>query len=95
MSKVRAHVIISGKVQGVYFRAETRDQALYLGVNGWIRNMPGRKVEGVFEGEQDKVNKLIEWCRQGPPGAEVSDVEVEWQSCGSEFSSFKITFFKE
>lgn len=92
MSKVRAHVIISGRVQGVYFRAETRDQAMLLGVTGWVKNRPDGSVEGLFEGEQEDVEKLISWCRQGPPGAEVSGVKLEWESYKGEFTKFKITF---
>ncbi len=92
MSKVRAHVIISGMVQGVYFRAETRDQALWLGVTGWVKNKPDGRVEGLFEGEREGVEKLISWCRQGPPEAEVSDVAVTWESYRGEFPKFKITF---
>ncbi|MFA4885725.1 MAG: acylphosphatase [Desulfotomaculaceae bacterium] len=92
MSNVRAHVIISGMVQGVYFRAETRDQALALGVTGWVKNKPDGIVEGLFEGEREDVEKLISWCRQGPPEAEVSDVTVSWESYRGEFPKFKITF---
>ncbi|TEB11848.1 acylphosphatase [Pelotomaculum propionicicum] len=92
MANVRAHVIISGMVQGVYFRAETRDQALALGVTGWVKNRPDGSVEGLFEGERDNVEKLIAWCRQGPPEAEVSDVEVAWEKYWGEFTKFKITF---
>ncbi len=92
MLKVRAHVMVRGKVQGVYFRYETRDQAIALGVNGWVRNRPDGSVEAVFEGDRDKVEKLIKWCRQGPPMASVSDVQIRWEDYSDEFSSFKIEF---
>lgn len=92
MSNARAHVIISGTVQGVYFRAETRDQALALGVTGWVKNRPEGSVEGLFEGKREAVEKLISWCRQGPPDADVSDVAVTWESYRGEFPKFKITF---
>lgn len=91
MPEARAHVVISGKVQGVYYRVETRDQARSLGVTGWVRNMPDGRVEGLFEGERGYVEKLIEWCRQGPPRARVSDVTVEWQAGRGEFCGFEIT----
>lgn len=91
MSKGRAHVIISGKVQGVYFRAGTRDQALALGVAGWVRNRPDGTVEGVLEGDREKVEELIRWCRQGPPRAAVSGVQIEWEDYRGGFNGFEIT----
>jgi acylphosphatase len=91
MSKVRAHLIISGRVQGVYFRAETRDQAEALGLTGWVRNKPDRSVEVVVEGSREDIEKLISWCRQGPPAAEVSGVSVAWENYTGEFVKFKIT----
>lgn len=90
MSKVRAHLIISGRVQGVYFRAETCDQAAALGLTGWVRNKPDRTVEVVVEGSRENVEKLIGWCRQGPPMAEVSSVTVTWKDYTGEFEKFKI-----
>lgn len=92
MAKARAQVIISGRVQGVYFRAETREQALALEVAGWVRNRPDGTVEGVFEGERDRVEKLIGWCHQGPPGSAVSAVQVDWQDYRGEYSDFIITY---
>ena len=62
---VRAHVIISGKVQGVFFRAETRRTAVQLGLHGWVRNMADGNVEAVFEGPQRAVDRAVEWCRRG------------------------------
>jgi len=92
MSKVRAHLIISGRVQGVYYRVETRDRAAALGLTGWVRNMPDRSVEVVVEGSRDDVEKLIGWCRQGPPMAEVTDVSVTWENYTGEFNKFNIIF---
>lgn len=91
MAKARAHVIISGKVQGVYFRIETLEQALPLGVAGWVRNKPDGTVEGVFEGDREKVEELIHWCRQGPPKAAVSGVHTEWEEYTGDFTDFKIS----
>lgn len=92
MSKVRAHLVVSGRVQGVYFRAETREQAAALCLTGWVKNKPDRSVEVVAEGSRDDVEKLIEWCRQGPPGAEVTGMSVAWENYTGEFTKFKITF---
>ena len=75
----RARLRISGRVQGVFFRAEASDRARSLGVAGWIRNAPDGSVEAVFEGDGERVDSLIEWCRRGPPGARVDDVAVEWE----------------
>lgn len=74
----RAHVVVSGRVQGVFFRAEARDRAASLSLDGWVRNNPDGTVEAVFEGERDRVESMVEWCRRGPAHAEVENVEVAW-----------------
>ncbi|MBI4381484.1 MAG: acylphosphatase [candidate division NC10 bacterium] len=78
-SKVRAHVWIAGRVQGVAFRAYTVDEASVRGVTGWVGNIPDGRVEAVFEGERAVVEAMIAWCRKGPPAARVSSVEVIWE----------------
>lgn len=78
MTGARARVVIRGRVQGVFFRVETRDRARSLGLAGWVRNNPDGTVEAVFEGERDRVDSILVWCRRGPSGAHVEDVEVEW-----------------
>jgi len=88
--KARAHVIVSGMVQGVFFRAETRYEAKKRNVKGWVRNTFDGRVEAVFEGEKEDVEELIKFCRQGPPAARVTKVEVEWQKYTGEFDDFKI-----
>jgi acylphosphatase len=75
----RAHVRIRGRVQGVFFRVETRDRARSLGLEGWVSNEPDGSVEAVFEGAPDRIDSMLEWCRRGPRGAEVRDVEVAWE----------------
>jgi acylphosphatase len=65
-------------VQGVFFRVETRDRARSLGLGGWVRNTPDGGVEAVFEGDDERVESMVEWCRRGPAGARVEEVEVEW-----------------
>ncbi|WP_338729179.1 acylphosphatase [Haladaptatus sp. DJG-WS-42] len=77
--KVRAHVFVSGTVQGVYYRANTRDKAQELGVSGWVKNLSDGRVEAVFEGDETVVESLIEWCHTGSPAAEVTGVEAEYE----------------
>jgi acylphosphatase len=86
----RARLKIEGRVQGVYFRASTVVHAQTLGVTGWVRNCPDGSVEAVAEGARENIDKLIEWCRQGPPGARVSRVHVGWEEPQSDFAGFGI-----
>ena len=88
--KVRVHVIVSGRVQGVFFRYETKKEALKRGVKGWVRNLPTGEVEAVFEGEKGDVEEMIKFCRKGPPLAKVKDVKVSWEEYKGEFEDFKI-----
>ncbi|MBI2009848.1 MAG: acylphosphatase [Candidatus Chisholmbacteria bacterium] len=86
---VRAHVFITGEVQGVSFRYRAREQAEALGIAGWIRNLVDGRVEAVFEGEEEKVEEMIVWCKEGSRWAEVDKVEVKWEDLeGSE--SFEV-----
>lgn len=87
---VRAHVFISGRVQGVFFRSQTAYEAEKSNVNGWIRNLLDNRVEAVFEGEKANVERLIEFCKRGPPGARVTHVDLAWQNYSGEFTSFEI-----
>jgi acylphosphatase len=88
--KARAHVVISGIVQGVFFRSTLRSQAKLLGVGGWTRNTMEGSVEAVFEGDKDQVEKMVTFCWKGPPGAFVRDVSVEWQKPKYDSGSFEI-----
>ncbi len=90
--QVRAHAIISGRVQGVFFRVETQRAAERFGVAGWVRNRPDGTVEAVFEGRQQDVDAALDWCRQGPRMSHVDKVDVNWQAYTGEFKSFEITF---
>lgn len=92
MLKVRAHVFVSGMVQGVFFRSEAQYEANRRKVTGWVRNLRDGRVEAVFEGEKDNVEKLIEFCREGPPGARVTKVEVWWEEYTGEFNNFRIRY---
>ena len=76
--RVRAHVFVSGRVQGVYYRASTREAAADRGVDGWVRNLTDGRVEAVFEGPREDVDAMVEWCHDGSPNARVEDVEVEY-----------------
>jgi acylphosphatase len=77
--RVRAHVHVTGKVQGVYYRANTRDTAREHGVDGWVRNLDDGRVEAVFEGPEADVGTLVEWCHDGSPRARVDEVSVEYE----------------
>lgn len=84
----RAHVFVSGRVQGVFFRQTTKHQAENHDVNGWVRNLSDGRVEAVFEGEEAAVKLLIEYCRHGPSRAKVENVELKWEDPVGEFTSF-------
>ncbi len=90
--KVRAHVFVSGRVQGVFFRSDTQYEAKKRNVKGWIRNLPDGRVEAVFEGEEEKVKELIEFCKRGPPGARVTNVKIIWERYTGEFEDFRIRY---
>lgn len=89
----RAHVIVSGRVQGVFFRAETKRAADRIGVAGWVRNRPEGTVEAVFEGEKKKVEAAVNWCRQGSPASQVTNVAVIWEPFEGTSRSFEISYF--
>ncbi|MDQ4149312.1 MAG: acylphosphatase [Actinomycetota bacterium] len=75
---VRARVLISGRVQGVFFRQQTATRARSRRVSGWVKNLRDGRVEAVFEGDKEAVESIVDWCRRGPPHAVVEKVEVEW-----------------
>ena len=89
---IRAHVFISGRVQGVFYRASTKNMAEQLGLKGWVRNTSDGRVETVFEGEETAVKDMISWCHNGPRSAEVSDVTVDYTKFLGEFEEFCITY---
>lgn len=90
--KVRAHILVSGRVQGVFFRSEAEYEAIKRNVYGWIRNLPDGRVEAIFEGEKEAVEELVEFCRRGPHGAKVSKVEVRWEEYTGEFKGFRVRY---
>lgn len=90
--KARAHLIVSGRVQGVCFRAETQRAARTFGVSGWVRNKRDGTVEAIVEGAKKDVISLINWCNAGPSLSRVEKVAVTWQDSLGEFSGFGIRF---
>ncbi len=87
---LRAHLIIHGLVQGVWFRASTREVALRVGVGGWVRNLQDGTVEALFEGEKKKVEEIVGWCYKGPSGAQVTKVDLTWEPYKGEFKHFDV-----
>jgi acylphosphatase len=92
MSKARAHVLISGRVQGVFFRAYTQEAAWERGISGWAMNTRDGRVEAVLEGEKEKVEDMIRWCHQGSPMSRVTGVSVDWQEYTGEFDDFAVRY---
>jgi acylphosphatase len=76
--RTRAHVFVTGTVQGVYYRASTRDAARERDLDGWVKNLDDGRVEAVFEGPQDAVEEMVEWCHTGSEAAEVESVDVDY-----------------
>jgi acylphosphatase len=92
MANIRAHLYISGYVQGVAYRYSAIRTAQHLGVCGWVKNLPDGRVEALVEGEEALVRQMVDWCREGPPSAVVSDVEVSYPPYQGEFGSFELTW---
>lgn len=90
MEKARAHVVISGRVQGVCFRMAAEEEALNRRLTGWVRNLPSGQVEALFEGDKKSIDKMIGWCRQGPPAARVTQVAVDWEPYRGGIDDFRI-----
>lgn len=86
------HVTISGRVQGVFFRAETQRTAENLHLTGWVKNRADGRVEALFEGEDAAVDKMLAWCHSGPPLARVDDVEIDVASYTGSYQNFRVTY---
>jgi acylphosphatase len=91
-NEARARAVISGRVQGVFFRLETKQAAQRYGVLGWVKNQMNGTVAAVFEGPKENVDSILEWCKQGPPHANVEHVKIEWEDYKGEFGRFEITY---
>lgn len=88
----RIHVIISGRVQGVAFRASTREAAIGLNLKGWVKNLREGRVEAIFEGEESQVEVMRRWCEHGPPLARVTGVDLHEEDYTGEFREFSILY---
>jgi acylphosphatase len=88
---VRAHLLITGRVQGVAYRMSAQDEGIRLGLVGNVRNRRDGSVEALVEGARGAVEEFIRWCRKGPPAARVAGVEVEWLEASGEFGDFAIS----
>ncbi len=91
-NKVRVRAVISGRVQGVFFRLETKHAADGFGVFGWVKNQRDGTVAAVFEGSKENVDSILAWCKQGPPYARVLNVDVKWEEYKGEFNGFEVTY---
>lgn len=92
MSSKRVHIRVTGRVQGVFYRANTRETAERLGLSGWVRNMPDGSVEIVAEGDVKQLKALVDWCHRGPPGAKATGVKVDYEYFTGEFETFEIRY---
>jgi acylphosphatase len=90
--QLRAHVVVHGLVQGVWFRASTKDEADRIGVTGWVKNLPDGSVEAIFEGPKKKVEAIVSWCHRGPLGAKVNSVDIAWEPFTHESGNFEIRY---
>ncbi|RMF91056.1 MAG: acylphosphatase [Methanobacteriota archaeon] len=89
---IRAHVYVSGRVQGVFYRAYTRDAARERGLSGWVRNLPDGRVEAVVEGEKEDVERLISLMKIGPPYARVEGIKIDFEEPTGEYRDFQIRY---
>jgi len=92
MEKARAYLFIEGRVQGVFYRAFIRELAYNLGLNGWVKNLRDGRVETVFEGEKELIDKAIKECYVGPPGARVTDIDVRWETFIGDQKGFSVRY---
>ena len=92
MVNARAHVFVNGQVQGIFFRQNTKQKAESHGVTGWVRNLPDGRVEAVFEGKEEDVRALVDFCRKGPRGAVITNVDVTFEGFAGEFRNFKVSY---
>jgi len=86
----RAHVLVSGQVQGVFFRDSTRQKAEELGLAGWVKNTIDGQVEALFEGPSERVREMVRWCEEGPQRASVESVDTDFESAGGDLEGFEV-----
>jgi acylphosphatase len=92
MKTAKAHLFIEGRVQGVFYRAFTRDLAARLGINGWARNLYDGRVEALFEGGRELIEQAIQECWKGPAGSSVRNIDVRWEESFAEYKDFEIRY---
>ncbi len=92
MSKERVNIIVHGRVQGVFYRAMTKEKAIELELNGWVKNRLDGTVEIVAEGSKENLERLVDWTQYGPKHATVTRIEVKWQAFVDEFSDFTVKY---
>lgn len=92
--KVRVHLLIEGKVQGVFFRQQTKEKALQEGVYGWVKNLPDGRVEAILEGDHPAVQRILEFCSSSPGGSSVTKVETTNEKYLDEFDNFSIKYWR-
>ncbi|MEJ2695842.1 MAG: acylphosphatase [Candidatus Sulfobium sp.] len=92
MDAARVHLLIEGRVQGVFFRAFTRSIAMKLALNGWVRNLYDGRVEAVFEGDRTPIEQAVLECKKGPPGSYVRDVDVTWEDYSGDLKGFEVRY---
>lgn len=90
--RVEAHVVVTGRVQGVWFRGSTQNTARAEGVTGWVRNLPDRSVEALLQGPPEAVARVVNWMRLGPPGSRVTDIRVEMRPEGKRHAGFDVLY---
>ena len=88
----RLHLIVSGKVQGVFFRHNARKKAIELGIRGWVKNTDAECVEIVAEGNEGRLDEFLEWCKKGPEKSEVEFIQIENEKYTEEFEKFEIKY---
>lgn len=86
----RAHVYVTGEVQGVFFRDSAREKAEKMGLSGWVKNLPDGRVEALFEGPSKDVREMVRWCEEGPPPASVESVDSEYDAARGDLSGFEV-----
>jgi acylphosphatase len=88
----KVHILITGIVQGVYFRYNTMNKASEFGLKGWVRNLRDGRVETVAEGDESQLNRFVEWCGKGPAGSRVKKIDTQWEDWAGEFKTFEIRY---
>lgn len=90
MTVSRVHLYVSGRVQGVFFRQSTKQEADRLGLAGWVRNLDDGRVEAMAQGPREALDAFVAWCRKGPTHAKVTDVAIEWSEASEELVAFTV-----